>query len=144
MNETVETKWIGNMAFESAIDNYRIYMDADEKFGGTKKGPRPKPLVLSALAGCTGMDVISILAKKKIIPDSFVMKVTGELSEDHPKYYKNITIAFELTGSNFENNSDIFSKVQRAVQLSTENYCGVNAMLKNSCLITHQIILKNS
>jgi putative redox protein len=144
MKETVDTNWIGNMAFESIIDDYKVKLDAAPESGGTMQGPRPKPLVLGALAGCTGMDVISILKKKQVIPDKFKISITGDLTEDHPKYYKYIHIVFEVHGKGFENNADLLPKVQRAIQLSTDNYCGVNAMLKNSCEITHEIILKNS
>ena len=132
------------MAFESRIEEYRIRMDADATVGGTGKGPRPKPLVLSALAGCTGMDIISILSKKRVVPDSFSISVTGELRDEFPKYYKKIRIVFELKGNDFENSPDILAKVERAVQLSRETYCAVSAMLKGSCEISHEIILKNS
>ena len=144
MSETIQTKWLDHMVFESTIDQFKIRMDADEKFGGTNMGPRPKPLVLSALAGCTGMDVISILQKKKVIPDSFVISISGTLSEEHPKYYKKIHIVYELSGENFINNEEILIKVRRAVQLSRDNYCGISAMLKNSCEITDEIVLLNS
>jgi len=132
------------MAFESAIEEHRIIFDADEQFGGTHNGPRPKPAVLGALAGCTGMDVISILRKKQVIPDSFSISVTGELTEEHPKYYHKIHVVYLLAGKEFENNPDLLVKVERAVQLSSENYCGVSAMLKKSSVITHEIVLKNS
>jgi putative redox protein len=144
MIETVNTNWLGDMAFESAIDEHRIIFDADEQFGGKHKGSRPKPAVLGSLAACTGMDVISILNKKKVFPERFSISVTGELTEEHPKYYKKILLEYELTGKDFENNPDLLVKVERAVQLSSENYCGVSAMLKNSCEITHQIVLRNS
>jgi putative redox protein len=144
MKETVESTWIDNMAFEAVIDEYKVRMDADPGSGGTKQGPRPKPLVLGALAGCTGMDVISILKKKKVTPVSFRILVTGELTEEHPKYYKSIHIQFELRGEGFEKNEDILAKVERAIQLSSENYCGVQAMLKKASMITHDIVLLNA
>ena len=144
MTEIIQTRWLGHMAFESEIDQFSIRMDADENFGGRGMGPRPKPLVLSALAGCTGMDVISILEKKKVFPDSFDISVSGTLSEEHPKYYKKIHIVYKLSGVNFFDNKDILTKVKRAVELSRENYCGVTAMLKNSCEITDEVILADS
>ena len=144
MSEIIQTKWLDHMVFESTIDQFTIRMDADEKFGGTNIGPRPKPLVLSALAGCTGMDVISILEKKKVIPVSFDISISGTLSEEHPKYYKEIHIVYKLSGENFIDNEEILTKIKRAIQLSLDNYCGVSAMLKNSCEITVEVILFNS
>lgn len=143
MNEIVETTWKGNMAFEANIDGYSVKMDARENFGGTGFGPRPKPYILSALAGCTAMDVISILNKKKIIPAGFRILVEGKLTEEHPKIYKTIVITYEFKGENWENNQQVLTAVQRAVQLSVDNYCGVNAMLKGSCDISHEIRLLN-
>ena len=144
MSETIQTKWLGKMLFESTIDQFKIRMDADENSGGTNTAPRPKPLVLSALAGCTGMDVISILEKKKVFPASFQISISGTQTDNYPKYYKQIHIAYKFTGKDFENNEEILTKVTRAVQLSRENYCGVSAMLRKSSEITDEIILVNS
>jgi putative redox protein len=143
MSEIIETTWKGNMAFEASIDGFSVKMDAHPNFGGSGFGPRPKPFVLSALAGCTAMDVISILGKKKLIPAEFRVLVDGTLTEQHPKYYKTIVVTYEFKGENWENNPDVQAAVQRAVQLSAENYCGVNAMLKGSCDISHEIRLLN-
>jgi len=144
MNEVVTTRWIGKMAFESAIDEFRIKMDCLEEHGGTHQGPRPKPLVLSALAGCTGMDILSILNKKKISPDKFDIHVNGELTETHPKYYKVIRITFELTGPSYKSDPSVLDKVNQAVILSRDNYCAVSKMLSGSCEISHEIILHDS
>lgn len=144
MQEVVETQWMGNMVFESHIEPYTIRMDSDESHGGTFQGPRPKPLVLSALAGCTGMDIVSILHKKKVEFKSFDISVAGELTENYPKYYKQIHMIYTLKGTSFKNNPEVLAKVERAVQLSRENYCAVSAMLQGSCEITHEIRLENS
>ena len=144
MNEIVETTWMGHMAFEAKIDGYSIKMDTTPDHGGTNFGPRPKPMVLSSLAGCTGMDVVSILKKKRVEFTSFRIKINGEMTETHPKYYNKIHITYEFTGNNFEGDNEIYAKIKRAVELSSENYCGVNAMLKNSSEISWDILLKNS
>ncbi len=144
MNEIVETTWMGHMAFEATIDGYSIKMDATPDHGGTNFGPRPKPMVLSSLAGCTGMDVVSILKKKRVEFTGFRIKINGEMTETHPKYYNKIRITYEFAGDNFEGNNEIYAKIKRAVELSSENYCGVNAMLKNSSEISWEILLKNS
>ena len=144
MAEAIVTNWLSNMAFESTIGDFSITMDADESSGGNNLGPRPKPMVLSALAGCTGMDVISILKKKKVVPVSFKILISATQTDEHPRYYKTIHITYELTGINYCNNEDILQKVKRSVELSRENYCGVSAMLKKSCEITDEIILLDS
>lgn len=143
MKEIVNTTWLGNMAFESNIDGFSIKIDADKAVGGSGLGPRPKPLVLSSLAGCTGMDVISILQKKKISPASFRVLIESELTSEHPKIYKEIHIVFEVTGPGYDTNPDILTAVQRAVELSADKYCGVSAMLKGVCSIVHEIRLLN-
>lgn len=141
MNEVVITDWIGKMAFETNIDNHPVRMDADEDFGGTHKGPRPKPLVLASLAGCTGMDIISILGKKKVTPTAFKVSAVGELTDIHPKYYKTIHLTYEFKGTGFKDNPEVKAKIDRAIELSLEVYCGVSVMLKNSCEITHSVII---
>ena len=144
MSDLIETRWMGQMSFEAKIDGYSIKMDASPDFGGTNFGPRPKPMVLSSLAGCTGMDVASILKKKRVEFTGFRVVIDGELTDSHPKYYSKIHIIFEFAGDNFEGNEEVYSKVKRAVELSSENYCGVSAMLKKSSEITWEIRLKNS
>ncbi len=140
MNEIVITDWMGNMAFKTSIDEFEFQIDAEENFGGTHKGFRPKPMVLAALAGCTGMDIISILTKKKVLPSRFRVSVDGEITETHPKYYKKIHLVYEFAGKNFKDNAEIMAKIERAIQLSLEVYCGVSMMLKNSCEITHSVV----
>ena len=66
MKETISVSWLGNMAFEADIEGHKIMLDASEEVGGENKGPKPKPLMLVALAGCTGMDVVSLLKKMRI------------------------------------------------------------------------------
>ena len=144
MNEIIHTDWIGNMSFDSKIDGYQIHFDAEDQFGGTQHGPRPKPVVLSALAACTGMDVVSILGKKQVKFTAFRISVSGEVTEEFPKYYQKIHLVYLVTGPGFKDNEEIRIKVNRSVRLSRDNYCAVSAMLKNSCEITDEIILLDS
>jgi putative redox protein len=141
MNEIVHSDWVGNMSFDSDIDGYHLQYDAEEKFGGTGHGPRPKPVVLSTLAACTGMDVVSILGKKQVKFTSFRISADGEVSEEYPRFYRKIKLTYTLTGIGFKDNEDVMTKVNRAVRLSRDNYCAVSAMLRNSCEITDEIIL---
>ena len=144
MNEIIHTDWIGNMSFDSDVDGYQIHFDAEKQFGGTQHGPRPKPVVLSALAACTGMDVVSILGKKQVKFTAFRISVSGEMTEEFPKYYQKIHLVYLVTGPGFNDNEEIRIKVNRSVRLSRDNYCAVSAMLRNSCEITDEIILLDS
>ncbi len=102
--------------------------------GGKDLGPRPKPLILVALAGCTGMDVIAILKKMKVNPDYFNVDVKGEVTEEHPKQFSSMHIVYEFRGKDLP-----LDKLQKAIDLSQEKYCGVSAMLKKAMPITSEI-----
>ena len=128
--------WKGDMQFDAQIENHYITMDTSERGGGHNRGPGPKSLLLAGLAGCTGMDVISILKKMRVHPDAFSVDVSSEIAEDHPRYFTKIHIVYTLTGSELPQ-----QKIERAVQLSREKYCAVSYMLEQSSEITHEIVL---
>jgi len=134
MEHNIECDWQENLRFDAKIDDFSFSLDANELSGGQGKGISPKPLLLIGLAGCTGMDVISILNKMKIFPESFNVSVKGVLTEEHPKYYANIHITYYFTGSDIPK-----EKIQRAIELSQQNYCGVYRMLKETAKITYDI-----
>lgn len=122
------------MTFEAEVNGFKIMMDADPAVGGGNSGPRPKPLTLVSLGGCTGMDVISILRKMHAEPEFFNVSVEGELTEEHPRYYHKIHVIYELKGKNVD-----IEKVQKAVILSQDKYCGVSALLRFGAEITSEI-----
>jgi len=126
------------MAFEAEINNFKILMDADESVGGENSGPRPKPLTLASLGGCTGMDVVSILKKMRIEPDYFNIEIEGELTEEHPRYYHKIHLTYQFKGVDLP-----MDKLEKAVNLSQDRYCGVSELLKKGAEITYQIELLN-
>ena len=134
MKEIINVSWAGDMAFEASIDDHSVLMDASEKVGGKNAGPRPKPLLMASLAGCTGMDVVSILKKMKMELSSFNMKIEGTLTEEHPKQYTAIHLIYEFTGANLS-----LEKVKHAIELSQEKYCGVSATLKKAIPVTYEI-----
>lgn len=134
MNHTADVKWMNDMAFEVEVNDHKFLVDADEAVGGKDLGPRPKPLLLASLGGCTGMDVISILKKMQIEPEYFNVTVTGELVDEHPKYYKSIHLIYSFKGKHLP-----VEKLERAIQLSQEKYCGVNAMLNKVAAMTYEI-----
>ena len=120
--------WKGNMAFEGAGDSgFAQKMDADESVGGANNGARPMEFIALGLAGCTGMDVISILQKKKQDVTDFQVKVHAGRAEEHPKVFTHATIEYLVTGSNVD-----AAAVLRAIELSAEKYCPAQAMLSKA------------
>jgi len=135
MKHEISCQWHNNLKFETKVNGHSIILDVDENMGGKNEGPRPKPLLLSSLAGCTGIDVIMILKKMRIEPSWFNIVVEGDLTDEEPSYYKNITIIYE-----FKNSDDLdHNKIEKAVKLSEEKYCGVSAMLVKAAKIQYKI-----
>jgi len=127
------------MAFEADVEGFTVSVDANREYGGQGKGPRPKALVLAALAGCTAMDVISILRKMRVQVDQFEVEATGEMVDTHPKVFSRITVTYRLRGPKLPG-----TKVARAVELSEERYCPVNAMLRPSVELKRVIVINGS
>lgn len=132
--ETVSNRWLNNMAFESEISGHKIIIDADPAVGGENLGPKPKLFMLSALGGCTAMDVISILKKMRVEIEKFNVIVEGDLTEESPKHFYKMHIIYEFTGKNLP-----MDKLQKAVSLSEEKYCGVRAVYKKTMELTSEI-----
>jgi putative redox protein len=130
----VSTTWQQEMQFESKVDEHRIIMDADAEFGGRDKGPPPKPLLLAALGGCTGMDVVSLLKKMRVDYSGFRITAEGETSSEHPKIFTSIHLTYEFRGRGLP-----IDKLQKAVDLSQERYCSVSAMLRQAAKMTYEI-----
>ena len=125
MSHKITTNWKGNMLFDS--DNpsgHHVLMDTDVE-GKAREGLSPKALMLSSLAGCTGLDVVSILDKMKIDNYDLKMEVEGLLTDEHPKYYHTVILDYHFTGKDLNQ-----EKINRAVQLSIDKYCGVMEMFR--------------
>ena len=127
MSQQTIVTWQSDMSFEASLNGHSIIMDADVSGGGNNQGPRPKILLLAGLGGCTGMDVVSILAKMKVIPEKFWMEISAEMTDEHPKVYNQIKLVYYFKGNNLQ-----MEKLEKAVNLSKEKYCGVSAMLSKS------------
>ncbi|MCL5246406.1 OsmC family protein [Cellulophaga sp. 20_2_10] len=122
----ITTKWLGNMAFESNNPSgNNLTIDIAKEDGGDGQGYRPKALMLSGLAGCSGLDVASLMKKMKLEVDEFTIETIANLTDEHPKYYDAVTIEYHFHGSNLDE-----KKLQRAVDLSVEKYCGVMEMFR--------------
>ena len=127
MKQESTIKFIKNMTFDVELGGHHFDIDAGAKVGGENNGPSPKGLLLSALGGCTGMDVVSILRKMKVTEYELKIDVSGELTDEHPKIYHTITVEFKFMGNDLPK-----SKLRKAVELSETKYCGVSEMLRKS------------
>jgi len=126
MTNHVSTEWKGGMAFESNNPSgLTLRIDAGEENGGSDDGLRPKALMLSSLAGCSGLDVASLIEKMKLEVDRFHIETIANLTDEHPKYYDKVVIEYHFHGANLNE-----AKLQRAVDLSVEKYCGVMEMFR--------------
>lgn len=137
MKETITTRWLNEMAFEAEVDGHKIYLDTSLEHGGKNTGPRPKPLMMVALAGCTGMDVAALLKKMREDVEELIIEVEGEVSEDHPKRFEGMKIIYRIKGNGISRKN-----VEKAVNLSREKYCGVSANYSKAFPITHEIIIE--
>ena len=133
----VTTTWKENMEFES--DNpsgLNLTMDAGEESGGEGKGYRPKALMLASLAGCSGLDVVSLLKKMQAEVADFKIDVTAELTDEHPKFYNKVKVDYHFSDKELQP-----KKIQKAVNLSVTKYCGVMEMFRQFAEVEIEIHL---
>lgn len=134
MSTTVTTKWTGAMSFDALVTGHHIIMDAADEWGGKDAGPRPKAMLLASLAGCSGMDVVYMLNKMQVVDYTLDIVTDAESTTEHPVIFHTIEVDFRFTGEGIPHD-----KVIKAVKLSTEKYCGVNAMLGKAATINVHI-----
>ncbi len=121
------------MQFIAVADSgHAVVMDGPPSVGGNNSGASPMELLLMGTGGCSGMDVISVLQKKKQHVTSLEIHVIGEKADEHPKKYTAITIEFVITGKNISEEA-----VKRSVQLSMDKYCSVKASLEGTAQISY-------
>ena len=137
MKDSVSIELQNNMTFEVSVNGHKMMIDTADEFGGNNNGPRPKSLMLVALAGCTGMDVVSILRKMRIAFDDVKIIVDGNITEEHPKHFDHMHIKYIVKGKNIPSD-----KVNSAIDLSLEKYCGVSYSFKQAMKITHELIIR--
>jgi putative redox protein len=139
MEHKVITHWKGNSQFESDNPSGKtLFIDTSVEDGGYNSGLRPKALMLSSLAGCSGLDVVSILNKMKVKISDFRIDTSGELTEEHPKYYHTVSVEYHFYGDDLEE-----SKIKKAVDLSIEKYCGVMEMFRRFATVNTSIHYHN-
>ena len=131
---TIKTEWISDMVFEANVNGHKVMMDANVESGGHDLGSSPKKLLLVALSGCTGMDVISILKKMRIEIEKCSIEVQGDIADENPKRYTKMHVIYKFTGKNLPK-----EKLEKAVKMSEETYCGVEALYKMAITVTSEI-----
>ncbi|MBX5467892.1 MAG: OsmC family protein [Firmicutes bacterium] len=124
----VEVEFLGPMAFKGVSPTgHEVRMDAAPEVGGQDTGARPTEVLLMALAGCTGIDVVSILQKMRVTIARFGMTVDGDRAADHPKVFQTIRLTYRIQSPDATP-----EQVKRAVRLSQERYCSISAMLERA------------
>lgn len=116
----------------TANSGHAVVMDSAPSVGGQDTGSRPMELLLMAFGGCTGMDVISILRKKKQKVERLMLNVKGEQADTHPHMYTAVHIEYVVSGKDISEDA-----VKRAIELSLEKYCSVGATIGRAAKITH-------
>ncbi len=135
ITHSVTTAFNKNMAFTANINGHDVVMDTTAGDGGDDSGPSPKRLMLASLAGCTGMDVVSILNKMKVAYSNFSIDIDADVTEEHPKIYNRVKITYKIKMTAADK-----PKMDKAVSLSQEKYCGVTAMFRAFAEIKTEII----
>lgn len=131
MIHKVNTKYLNQMSFETEVDGFKLILSSENE------GPSPKKLMLSSLGACTGIDVVSILNKMRVEFSDFSVEIDANLTEEHPKIYNSVLVIYKIKVS-----EEFKEKVNHAIDLSVEKYCGVMEMFRMfSKVITEVVFL---
>ena len=130
----VELAWKGNLSFNIGVDEHLIALDGVDE----NKGLCPKPLMLASLAGCTAMDVVTILKETRTKFEKFEIRVVGELSKEKPQTYTKVNVVYNFTGKDLDE-----EKLRNAVSLSVDQQCGVWMMFKKFAEMSYEIKFKS-
>lgn len=130
----VSTQQIEGMTLKSTLPDGEVMLDVPISEGGNGNGIKPKPLMLTSLTGCTALDIVSLLKKMKIEYDHFEVTASAELSEEHPKHYLSVSIEYQFKGTDLNK-----ERIERAVDLSFNKYCGVIYMFKQFTEVNYKI-----
>ncbi len=137
MKTSIETRWKSNLAFDSQVGDHSVITDAPASVGGDDTAASPKKLMMVSLAGCTGVDVVSILKKMRVEVDDLKIRVDAELTDDEPSLYTSMHITYIFKGNNLPED-----KLERAISLSQDKYCGVSMMYKKIMEITWEMVVE--
>jgi len=134
----VKVKWIDGMRFVANDDKgHSVVMDVSKEYGGEGSAFGPMQLLLVALGGCTGTDVVNILRKQRQKLASLEIIVSGERVGEHPRVYGKVHVEYRLEGQNLKEKA-----VQRAIQLSEDTYCSVGATIRKTAKLSHNYIIQ--
>ncbi|MGQ9679023.1 MAG: OsmC family protein [bacterium] len=134
MTRETTVRWTGGMQFVGVSGSgHAVVMDTSPEHGGTSSAPTPMEMLITALAGCTGMDVVSLLKKMRVDFTRLEIKVRGERREEHPRIFTRIELEYTVYGNDIDE-----SAVKRAIDLSQEKYCSVTGMLRPACPINYR------
>ena len=136
MKKRVSVKWEHNLMFQGIADNRIIDLDAGLNEGGNGAGMRPKALLLIALGGCTGMDVVNLLTKMREKFSSFEVNIEATINPEQPLVYNGFEVTYLISGKEIHT-----PKVVKAVTMSMNTYCGVASMLRKVAPVTYHIIV---
>ncbi|MBI4787590.1 MAG: OsmC family protein [Chloroflexi bacterium] len=130
--KTAAVRWVEGLEFEAITGSeHRLTLDANVKAGGQNHGPSPMELLLVGLAGCTGMDIVDVLKKKRQEVTGLEVRVEGTRAETYPMVYTDIQVTYVVRGKNVSQKA-----VEDAIQLSETKYCSASAMLGKAARIT--------
>ena len=132
MINKVQTTWKGGMLFESTNPGGNLLINDGEE--STQVAYTPKALMLASLAGCSGLDVASLLKKMRAEVDEFTIDIEANLTDEHPKHYDKVKVIYNFYGTDFKKD-----KIEKAVDFSVERYCGVMEMFRKFAEVTIEI-----
>ncbi len=134
MKREISLDWIEELEFQADLDGHKITIDVGPEHGGTNKGARPKLFMLLSLAGCTAMDVVSMLKKMRVDIKGLTIKVEGDMEDEPPKAFLSMKVIYTFKGENLP-----MEKLEKAVEMSRDKYCGVSATLKKAIPLDYEI-----
>jgi len=132
MINKVQTTWKGGMLFESTNPGGNLFISDGEE--PDQEAYRPKALMLASLAGCSGLDVASLLKKMRAEVDEFTIDVEANLTDEHPKFYDKVKVIYNFFGTDFKKD-----KIEKSIKLSEDRYCGVMEMFRKFAEVTIEI-----
>ncbi len=133
----VDIKWDGDIRFTGTSGTgHKVTMDSIAKNGGTDQGPSPMEYVLMGLGGCSGIDVVLMLKKMHQAATDCLISIEADRATTEPKVFTKIHLRYTVIGTDLSQ-----ERVEHAVQLSTEKYCSVSAMLDKTAKISHEVII---
>ena len=139
MSAQISLEWKEGVTFETVLDGHTIMIDKDRGNGGRDEGPRPKALMLVALAGCSAMDIIPLFNKMRVRFTKVTIDVDAGTSDTIPMVYTSFHMTYHIEG-----HPEDAAKMVKAIRLSQEKYCGVGLIMKKIAPITYEIRLNGN